>query len=66
MNHATGCIIHESTKGMIQPEGTCEPQADVWKGNIADIQACGDIALVNPNIKDLERILHYVIALGCT
>jgi hypothetical protein len=57
MNFHTACVIHEDTKGITTEN--CVKKSDVWKGNAARIQACGDVALVNGNVKGLARMLLF-------
>ena len=59
MSFPTGCVLHESTKGVTTEKinGKCVTKPDAWIGNIASVQSCGDLALLNANVKELDRII---------
>jgi hypothetical protein len=61
MKYPSACIIHESTAGITSEvvDGKCVKKPDAWIGNAARIDACGDLAIVNANVKELDRYLIY-------
>ena len=75
MSWATACILYEELEVRSQKleedasgEETATPHAtsnsclltsNYWLGNAMRVQACGDVVLVNGNVKELDRLLIY-------